>query len=146
MRSAARQLAHVLERFGLAMAGAACGLFVGIQVASGIAAFTNQGFLIIMTIAGAAGAYLGIDTPPHRFQPVGVSPLGPRYIGRIDSAEMLTAVGTFLAAMAAFASVALIVFDRDVQPGWNTAILIQWSAGVLMQIAAGSIARIRRQS
>lgn len=143
MRSGLRRVAHILERSGLAMAGAACGLFVGVQVGSGIGVLTTQGFLIVVTIAGAAGAYLGIDTPPHRFQAIDVTPLDPRHGGRIDSAEMLTTLGTFLAALAAFASVALIVLGNDVRVSWNVAILLVWSAGVLMQIAAGSIARIR---
>lgn len=125
------------------MAGAACGLFVGIQVGSGIDALMTQGFLVVATLAGAAGAYLGIDTPPHRFQPIDIQPLDPRHRGRIDSAEMLTTLGTFLAALAAFAAVALIVLSGEVHVRWNVAILLVWCVGVLMQIAAGSIARLR---
>ena len=64
MRFRVRKFAHVLERTGLAMAGAAAGLFVAAHVGSSIAALTTQGFLLIMMIAGAIGFYLGIDTPP----------------------------------------------------------------------------------
>jgi len=133
MRTRVKELAHILERIGLALAGAACGLFVGIQVGSSIAPLTTQGFLLLMTVSGAAGAYLGIDTPPH---PI-------RAIGSIDLAELLTAVGTFLAASAAFAAVVLIVFSNEVHMAWSVALLVEWCIGVFMQIAAGAIARIR---
>ena len=42
MRLRVRKLAHVLERTGLAMAGAASGLFVAAHVGSAIAAFTFE--------------------------------------------------------------------------------------------------------
>ena len=64
MRFRVRKAAHVLERSGLAMAGAACGLFVAAYVGSSVALLTSQGFLLIMMIGGAIGFYLGIDTPP----------------------------------------------------------------------------------
>ena len=64
MRSRVRKFAHVLERFGLALAGAASGLFVAIHVGSSVSALTSQAFLLIMMLGGAIGFYLGIDTPP----------------------------------------------------------------------------------
>ena len=67
MRTSVRRFAHVLERVGLAMAGAACGLFVSAHVGSSIGFLTTQGFLLIMMIVGAVGFYLGIDTPPLPF-------------------------------------------------------------------------------
>lgn len=45
MRTRVRKFAHVLERIGLAMVGAASGLFVGVHVGSSVAPFTSQGFL-----------------------------------------------------------------------------------------------------
>src|ERR1700712_1730791 len=100
MRSRVRNFAHVLERIGLAMVGAASGLFVAAHVGSSIAALTSQGFLLIMMIGGAVGFYLGIDTPPLR-EPKGE----PASIGtKVDSADLLSAVGTFLAALTAFTS------------------------------------------
>ena len=53
MRSRVRRFAHVLERFGLAMAGAACGLFVAAHVGSSISVLTTQGFLLLMMAIGA---------------------------------------------------------------------------------------------
>jgi hypothetical protein len=41
MRNLARKVAHIFERIGLAMAGAASGLFVGVQVGSNIALLTS---------------------------------------------------------------------------------------------------------
>jgi hypothetical protein len=63
MRTRVRRFAHVLERIGLAMAGAASGLFVGINVGSSIEALTSLWFLLIMMVCGAVGFYMGIDAP-----------------------------------------------------------------------------------
>ena len=88
MRFRVRKSAHVLERLGLAMAGAACGLFVAAHVGSTFDALTSQGFLLCMMIVGAIGFYLGIDTPQLPFHPAMTIPT-------IDAAEFLSAVGTF---------------------------------------------------
>ena len=129
MRFRVRKSAHVLERLGLAMAGAASGLFVGVLVGS------NEGFLILMMIGGAVGFYLGIDSPPLPFYSADD--------GEIDSAEFLSAVGTFLAACSAFASVGVIVLRHDPHIAWTTMIMAGWIVGVVMQMIAGAIARIR---
>jgi hypothetical protein len=105
---------------------------------------TTQGFLLIMMISGAAGFYLGIDTPPHRFLGVEVSLPKNWSPGWIDTTELLSAFVTFLAALTAFASVALIVFGREPRVGWTMTIMAGWIACVLMQIVAGAIARIRK--
>jgi hypothetical protein len=142
MRSRVRRFAHFLERIGLAMAGAASGLFVAAHVGSSIAWFTSQGFVLIMMISGAFGFYLGIDTPPLPFHSEearsrnGLS-------GKVDSAEFLSAVGTFLAALTAFASVCVIVFRSSPHIAWTTMIMIGWVLGVTLQIIAGAIARAR---
>jgi hypothetical protein len=137
MRSRVRKSAHVLERIGLAMAGAASGLFVAAHVGSSIAVFTSQGFIVIMMISGAIGFYLGIDTPPLAFH-------GPSGSGaKVDAAEFLSAVGTFLAALTAFVSVNVIVFRANPHISWTVMIMLGWVAGVMMQIIAGAIARTR---
>ena len=144
MNSLARRLTHLLERAGLAMVGAAAGLLVGIHTGSSIDALMNRNFLIVMTIVGATGFYLGIDTPRHRFQAISVSFPGYDAGTRIDAVELLTAAGTFIAALAAFISVALIVLGRDGRMVSSAAILVVWCVGVGMQVGAGSIARLRR--
>jgi len=120
MRSHVRKFAHVLERIGLAMAGAASGLFVAAHVGSSIAALTSQGFVAIMMTGGAIGFYLGIDTPQLHFH-------GPdrehSYGGsgaKVDTTEFLSAVGTFLAALTASISLMLIFGEpncRDIRYG-----------------------------
>jgi hypothetical protein len=139
MRSRVRRFAHVLERIGLAMAGAASGLFVAVHVGTSIALFASQGFLLIMMISGAVGFYLGIDTPPapERELSKGSS------ASKIDAAEFLSAVGTFFAALTAFASVVVIVLRQVPHINWTIIIMLGWVTGVVMQIVAGAIARLR---
>jgi hypothetical protein len=139
MRFRVRKSAHVLERLGLAMAGAASGLFVGVLVGSNVAALTSEGFLILMMVTGAIGFYLGIDTPPLPFHRA-----NDGAEGKIDTAEFLSAVGTFLATGSAFASVGVIVFRHDPHIAWTSMIMAGWVVGVAMQIVAGAIARLRR--
>ena len=144
MRSRVRKFAHVLERIGLAMAGAASGLFVGTHVGSSIAAFTSLGFIVIMMLAGAIGFYLGIDTPALAFHAPNDEPSRGGSGGKVDAAEFLSAVGTFFAALTAFASVSVIVFREDPHIFWTIMIMLGWVVGVMMQIIAGAITRIRR--
>jgi hypothetical protein len=92
-----------------------------------------------MMIAGAVGFYLGIDTPPAAYHvPVGAT------VTPIDSAELLTALGTFLATLAAFASVSVIMLRQEPDQLWTVMIMLGWTIGVLMQIIAGAMARWRR--
>jgi hypothetical protein len=125
------------------MVGAASGLFVAAHVGSSIAALTSQGFLLIMMIGGAIGFYLGIDTPPLAFRGPNSEPRGGAG-GKVDTAELLSAVGTFFAALAAFASVSVIVLREDVHVYGTMVIMLGWIVGVTMQIIAGAIARTRR--
>jgi hypothetical protein len=142
MRFRVRKSAHVLERMGLAMAGAACGLFVAAHVGSSIDMLTSQGFIAVMMIAGAIGFYLGIDTPPLPFhEPNGRSDDSD---GMIDTAEFLSAVGTFLATWTAFVSVSVIMFRAAPHIFWTIMIMLGWVVGVTMQIIAGAIARMRK--
>jgi FtsH-binding integral membrane protein len=136
MRTRVRRFAHVLERLGLAMAGAASGLFVAAHVGSSIAALTTQAFILVMMIAGATGFYLGIDTPPQALA-------GADRERKVDTAELLSALGTFLAAAAAFASVTVIVLREDLPVAGTVLIMAGWVVGVTMQTVAGAIARAR---
>jgi hypothetical protein len=146
MRTRVRKFAHVLERFGLAMAGAASGLFVAALVGTSHAALTNQAFLLLMMLGGAIGFYLGIDTPPLPFNASNgkAQSADGSWVGKIDTPELLSAVGTFLAAFSAFASVGVIVLRHDPHLVWIGMIMAGWVIGVTMQIIAGAIARRRR--
>ncbi|MGJ4949406.1 hypothetical protein [Bradyrhizobium sp. HKCCYLS20291] len=140
MRIRVRQFAHVLERSGLALAGAACGMFVGAHVGSSVPALTTQGFLVLMMLAGAFGFYLGIDTPQMPFHP---HEEGTPAANKIDAAEFLSAVGTFLATLTAFFAVGIIILREDPHIVWTSLIMAGWVIGVVMQIVAGAIARMR---
>src|ERR1700710_1358610 len=124
MRSRVRRFAHVLERVGLAMVGAASGLFVGAHVGSSIEALTSQGFLLIMMIGGAVGFYLGIDTPGLSFHEPNDGAARGTSSGKIDTAELLSAVGTFLAALTAFISVGVIVLRETPYILWTMVIMV----------------------
>jgi uncharacterized membrane protein len=56
---------------------------------------------------------------------------------------LLSAIGTFLAALTAFASVSLIVLRQDLHIYGTMLIMMGWVIGVMMQIIAGAIARTR---
>lgn len=137
MRTRVRRFAHLLERIGLAMAGAACGLFVSAHVGSSVGALTSQAFLLIMMIIGAIGFYLGIDTPPLPFHD------DKEAEPKVDSAEFLSAFGTFLATLAAFLAVGIIILRQEPHIAWTYLIMVGWTVGVAMQIVAGAIARAR---
>ena len=143
MQFRVRKAAHVLERSGLAMAGAACGLFVAAYVGSSVALLTSQGFLVIMMIGGAIGFYLGIDTPPLALHGPNAEPSKAISGGKIDTAEFLSAAGTFLATLTAFVSVGVIVLREDPHIFWTIAVMLGWVVGLMMQIIAGAIARAR---
>jgi hypothetical protein len=106
----------VLERIGLAMAGASCGLFVSAHVGSSIGALTSQGFLLGMMIVGAIAFYLGIDTPQLAFHSEDDD-------ASVDAAEFLSSVGTFLATLTAFASVGIIILREEPNIAWTWLIM-----------------------
>ena len=135
MRIRVRKTAHVFERLGLAMAGAACGLFVSAHVGSSISALTSQAFLLLMMIVGAIAFYLGIDTPQLAFH--------DKDDPQIDAAEFLSALGTFLATLTAFFAVGIIILREEPRVAWTWLIFAGWTAGVAMQIIAGAKARMR---
>ena len=133
MRSRVRKFAHILERFGLALAGAASGLFVAIHVGSSVSALTSQAFLLIMMLGGAIGFYLGIDVPRPPM----------RATGRIDAVELMSAGGIFLAALAALVSVYGIIFDEIPPRAWEFVIGSWWFGGIVMLATAGLLGRRR---
>src|SRR5258706_3472445 len=59
------RVAHVIQRIGLAMAGALCGLFVAaLMLRANIDLFDSFGLAFAMMLFGLIGFYLGIDTTP----------------------------------------------------------------------------------
>jgi len=126
-------IAHLLERLGLAMAGASCGLFVAAYLAkSGIHTLMSIGFVLAMMVAGAAGFYLGIDLPGRVRE--AAQPVAARV-------EIMSALGTFLAPIAAVICVIAIVLDIDPRAPVAVLLGLCWLAGVALQIFAGISAR-----
>jgi hypothetical protein len=60
--------------------------------------------------------------------------------------ELLSAAGTFLAAVAAVVSVSGIVLDDAVRTGTAQLIIFAWAIGTTMQIGAGIMARTRAEA
>lgn len=124
---------HIIERIGLAMVGIACGLYVAALIAQiedgQFASFTL--FALAMG-GGAAGFYSKIDIPPHTTTPE-----------TLDPTELLGAVGTFLAALAALSSLYMIV--GDVRPSLELTMIdgACWLLGVIMQVLSGFLARLQ---
>lgn len=143
-RSLTSKCAHVIERFGLAMAGASCGLFVAAHISNArVEALGSVGFILTLMILGAIGFYLGIDVPPHRS---GRQTAADDDQPPTDPVELLSAAGTFLAAAAAFLSVYIIVVDAETSTAATTFLAACWLLGVTMQIAAGMTARLRKMA
>jgi hypothetical protein len=128
---------HVVERSGLAMAGAMCGTFVAAELSkTEVLLFESLGFIAVMVLMGAVGFYLGVDIPRRPRSMLGVGP-------RIDPVELLSAAGTFLAAIAALISVYGLVFDELPPRLWEEFIASWWVLGAMLQTGAGSLGRLR---
>ncbi|HTB02025.1 MAG TPA: hypothetical protein VK804_16275 [Bradyrhizobium sp.] len=135
------RLAHVVGRIGLSMSGAMGGTFVAAYLAkANIDPFDSIGFIAAMILVGIAGFYLGIDIPRPGTTRIGAAArVG---LPGVDGIELLSATGTFLAALAALASVYAIVFDAPPLGAWELLIGSWWLAGIMMQIGAGSLGRL----
>ncbi|PAY10854.1 hypothetical protein CK489_01450 [Bradyrhizobium sp. UFLA03-84] len=126
--------AHVLQRTGLAMAGAMAGTFVAAQLAKGhVVLFGTLAFIVTTIVIGAVGFYLGIDIPRPAL----------RATGRIDAVELMSAGGSFLAALAALVSVYGIIFDEIPPRAWEFVIGSWWFGGAVMLATAGLVGRQR---
>jgi hypothetical protein len=145
-RPSIRRIAHVIERIGLAIVGALCGLFVTALVTKANVDLLNPVGLAFATILyGVIGFYVGIDIPrpPSGTLSIDLSNvwLGPT----ANLVELLSAVGIFLAAMAALVSVYAVMFDEVVSAIWMVAVGASWLIGVGMQVTAGVIGHIRER-
>jgi hypothetical protein len=135
-RSFGDRIAHILERTGLAMVGAACGLFIAAYMArTETELLSSAGLVLAVMLVGALGFYLGIDLPPSANAPEEGS--GP------DRVEILSSFGTFLAALTTLVSAAVVLMDFYPRLIWPAIVLLGWLVGAVLQIAAGTIARLR---
>lgn len=132
------QIVEVTGRLGLSMAGAICGSFVAAQLTStNTELFDSAGVIALMVVVGVLGFYLGL--PRLR-----VSLTEPELdLPRIDSIELLSKIGKFLAAIAALISVYVFVFDETLRRSFQYMVASWWMIGVVLQIGSGLIWRIR---
>ena len=132
--------AQVLERIGLAITGALCGLYVSAFVArANIEAINSLGVLFSAVLYGSIGFYLGTNIPP-----LSSGASGTGSCPGTNPIALVSAIGTFLAAVAALVSVYMIIFDETPPVIWNVGIGFGWMLGVLLQLAAGAAARLRQ--
>jgi hypothetical protein len=141
-RSTISRSAHVLERIGLALTGGSLGLFVAAHIGrADIDLIGSTSSVFVMMMYGAAGFYLGIDLPHPPADHEMHLPLRHGLGSKADTVELLSAAGTFLAAVAAVVSVSSIVLDETPHPASAVLICLAWAVGATLQIAAGIIAR-----
>jgi hypothetical protein len=136
------EFAQVVERIGLAIIGALCGFYVAALVARAIEAIDSVEVLFSVVLCGSIGFYLGTNIP---LLPSGAACRAHSESGsapRTNPIVLASAIGTFLAAVAALMSVYVIVFDEDPPVIWNIGIGLWWMLGVLLQLAAGTAARL----
>lgn len=141
-RSTISRSAHILERIGLALTGGSCGLFVAAHIGrADIELIGSAASVFAMMLYGAAGFYLGIDLPHPPADHEMHLPLKHGLGSKADTVELLSAAGTFLAAVAAVISVSGIVLDEIAHPISAFLIGFAWAIGTTLQIVAGIIAR-----
>ena len=141
-RSTISRWAHVVERIGLALTGGSCALFVAAHIGrADIGLIGSTVSVFVMMIYGAIGFYLGIDLPHPPADHDMHLPLREGLGSKADAVELLSAAGTFLAAVAAVVSVSSIVLDETAHPASALLICLAWAIGATLQIAAGVIVR-----
>ncbi|HXA81006.1 MAG TPA: hypothetical protein VNV14_07030 [Opitutaceae bacterium] len=92
-------------------------------------------------LCGSLGFYLETNIPLlSSSRTVSNTGSGPKAIA------LASAIGTFVAAVAALVSVHMIIFDDSPPVIWNVGIGFGWALGVLPQLAAGTAARLGQYS
>jgi len=138
--SALIKSAHLIERIGLAAIGGSSGLYV----AAALLRRQNElpwsaWIVLLMMFFGALSFYVGIDLPGRSARRAAAI---QRQGWSTDTAiEILSAVGIFLAAIATFVSVGIIILDETVSDGMLAWTGISWMIGASFQIAAGILVR-----
>lgn len=95
--------------------------------------------VFLMMLFGAFSFYIGIDLPRRAARRAAST---QQQGWSTDTAvELLSAVGIFLAAMATFVSVGIIILDEAVSDILLASTGSSWMIGASFQIAAGIIAR-----
>src|SRR5271156_3563681 len=115
--------AEVMERTGLAIMGALCGVFVAAMVAKAdIEEINSLGALFFAMLYGCLGFFFGTNIPsPPSSRTFSSTGLGPNTI------VLASGIGTFVAAFAALVSVYMIIFDERSPVIWNAGIGLWWA-------------------
>ena len=139
-RSSLVKSAHLLERIGLAAVGASCGLYVGATLLREKGGLFESGWIVLLTtLYGALSYYVGIDLS-RSVARKSISSLSKEYSGS-EAAEIMSAAGTFVAAIAATLSVSILVLDQNLPNGLIGFVAGCWVVGSSLQVAAGTMAR-----
>ncbi|MET3912444.1 hypothetical protein ABID59_006815 [Bradyrhizobium sp. S3.3.6] len=141
-RSDLIKAAHLLERIGLAAIGASCGLYVGATLLRQRGGLFESGWIVLlMMLYGALSCYVGIDLSGSVARK-SISSISEEWNGS-EVAEIMSAAGTFGAAMAATLSVSILVLDQNLPNGLIGFVAGSWVVGSSLQVAAGTMARTR---
>lgn len=139
-RSSLIKSAHILERIGLAAVGASCGLYVGATLLRQKDGLFESGWIVLITMLyGALSYYVGIDLSGNVARRP-ESSFAEDWNGS-ESAEIMSAAGTFGAAIAAALSVSILVLDQNLSNGLISLVAGCWAVGSSLQVAAGTMAR-----
>lgn len=139
-RSSLIKSAHILERIGLAAVGASCGLYVGATLLRQKDGLFESGWVVLITMLyGALSYYVGIDLSGNVARR-SESSISEDWKGS-ESAEIMSAAGTFGAAVAATLSVSILVLDQNLSNGLISFVAGCWAVGSSLQVAAGTMAR-----
>jgi hypothetical protein len=131
------QIVQVAGRLGLSMTGAMCGTLVAARLTmTNAELFDSAGFIAMMVPVAILGFYLGL---PHLRASLTELELDSQ---RIESNELLSKIGTFLATTAALISAYAFVFDETMRRSFEYVVASWWIIGVVLQIGAGLIGRI----
>lgn len=139
-RSSLIKSAHILERIGLAAVGASCGLYVGATLLHQKDGPFENGWIVLITMLyRALSYYVGIDLSGNVARRP-ESSISEDWNGS-ESAEIMSAAGTFGAAIAAALSVSILVLDQNLSNGLISFVAGCWAVGSSLQVAAGTMAR-----
>ncbi|MDE5442701.1 hypothetical protein GWG65_14825 [Bradyrhizobium sp. CSA207] len=139
-RSDLIKAAHLLERIGLAAIGASCGLYVGATLLRQRGGLFEGGWIVLlMMLYGALSCYVGIDLSCNVARK-SVPSISEEWNGS-EVAEIMSAAGTFGAAIAATLSVSILVLDQNLPNGLIGFVAGSWVVGSSLQVAAGTMAR-----
>lgn len=139
-RSSLIRSAHLLERIGLAAIGASCGLYVGATLLREKGGMFESGWIVLISMLyGALSHYVGIDLSGGGARK-SISSISEEWNG-FEPAEIMSATGTFGAAIAATLSVSILVLDQNPPNELISFVAGCWVVGSSLQVAAGTMAR-----